>query len=33
MEATASWCGLLADLQCRGLLAPLLVVTDGHAGR
>jgi transposase-like protein len=31
-EATASWSGLLADLQRRGLAAPLLVVTDGHAG-
>lgn len=31
-EATASWGGLLADLQSRGLPAPLLVVTDGHAG-
>lgn len=31
-EATASWGGLLSDLQRRGLPAPLLVVTDGHAG-
>ncbi len=31
-EATASWSGLLTDLQQRGLPAPLLVVTDGHAG-
>lgn len=31
-EATASWTGLLTDLQARGLPAPLLVVTDGHAG-
>jgi transposase-like protein len=31
-ETTASWNGLLSDLQRRGLLAPLLVVTDGHAG-
>ena len=31
-EATASWGGLLADLQRRGLPAPVLVVTDGHAG-
>jgi putative transposase len=31
-EATTSWSGLLADLQQRGLPAPLLVVTDGHAG-
>jgi len=31
-EATTSWGGLLGDLQRRGLLAPLLVVTDGHAG-
>jgi transposase-like protein len=31
-EATAAWSGLLSDLQRRGLPAPLLVVTDGHAG-
>jgi transposase-like protein len=31
-EATAAWTGLLGDLQRRGLPAPLLVVTDGHAG-
>ena len=31
-EATASWGGLLADLQQRGLAPPLLVITDGHAG-
>jgi transposase-like protein len=31
-EAAASWTGLLTDLQARGLPAPLLVVTDGHAG-
>lgn len=31
-EATSSWGGLLGDLQRRGLPAPLLVVTDGHAG-
>jgi transposase-like protein len=31
-EAAASWSGLLVDLQARGLPAPLLVVTDGHAG-
>jgi putative transposase len=31
-EATTSWSGLLSDLQQRGLSAPLLVVTDGHAG-
>jgi putative transposase len=31
-EATASWAGLLADLQRRGLPAPLLVIPDGHAG-
>lgn len=31
-EATASWTGLLTDLQRRVLPAPLLVVTDGHAG-
>jgi len=32
VEATASWSGLLTDFQQRGLPAPLLVVTDGHAG-
>jgi transposase-like protein len=31
-EATTAWSGLLGDLQRRGLPAPLLVVTDGHAG-
>lgn len=31
-ETTASWNGLLSDLQRRGLPAPLLVVTNGHAG-
>jgi transposase-like protein len=31
-EATTSWGGLLGELQRRGLPAPLLVVTDGHAG-
>ena len=31
-EATTSWRGLLGDQQRRGLPAPLLVVTDGHAG-
>ncbi len=31
-EATTSWGGRLGDLQRRGLPAPLLVVTDGHAG-
>jgi putative transposase len=31
-EATAAWGGLIGDLQARGLPAPLLVVTDGHAG-
>jgi putative transposase len=31
-EATRSWSGLLTDVQRRGLPAPLLVVTDGHAG-
>jgi transposase-like protein len=31
-EATVSWSGLLTDLQARGLPAPVLVVTDGHAG-
>jgi transposase-like protein len=31
-EATAAWGGLVGDLQARGVPAPLLVVTDGHAG-
>jgi putative transposase len=31
-EATAAWGSLVGDLQARGLPAPLLVVTDGHAG-
>lgn len=31
-EATAAWGHLVADLHARGLTAPLLVVTDGHAG-
>jgi transposase-like protein len=31
-EAATSWGGLLGDLPRRGLPAPLLVVTDGHAG-
>lgn len=31
-EATSSWSGVLTNLQARGLPAPLLVVTDGHAG-
>jgi putative transposase len=31
-EATVSWRGLVTDLQARGLPAPMLVVTDGHAG-
>jgi transposase-like protein len=31
-EATAAWGGLVGDLQARGLPAPLLVITDGHAG-
>jgi putative transposase len=31
-EAATSWSGLLMDLQQRGLPAPLLVVSDGHAG-
>jgi transposase-like protein len=31
-EATAAWGHLVGDLQARGLPAPLLVVTDGHAG-
>ncbi len=31
-EATTAWGAVLADLQRRGLPAPRLVVTDGHAG-
>ena len=31
-EATAAWGQLVGDLQARGLPAPLLVITDGHAG-
>lgn len=31
-EAGAHWTGLVADLQRRGLVAPRLIVSDGHAG-
>ena len=31
-ESTASWAGLLRDLQARGLNCPRLVVGDGHLG-
>ena len=31
-EAASQWSGVLLDLQKRGLLAPLLLVVDGHAG-
>lgn len=31
-EATISWSAVVTDLQRRGLPAPRLVVTDGHAG-
>jgi transposase-like protein len=31
-EAAGQWSGVLVDLQKRGLVAPLLVVIDGHAG-
>ena len=31
-EATASWGGMLTDLQRRGLPTTLLVISDGHAG-
>lgn len=31
-EAEASWGAVVTDLQQRGLIAPLLLVVDGHAG-
>jgi transposase-like protein len=31
-EAASQWSGALLDLQQRGLVAPLLIVADGHAG-
>lgn len=31
-EATATWSGVITDLQQRGLTAPRLLVVDGHAG-
>ncbi len=31
-EATAHWANLIADLQRRGLQAPALILSDGHAG-
>jgi transposase-like protein len=31
-EAGQHWTGLVADLQRRGLAAPVLIVSDGHAG-
>jgi putative transposase len=31
-EAEAAWCGVISSLQQRGLVAPLLLVIDGHAG-
>ena len=31
-EAGQHWTGLVADLQHRGLSAPVLIVSDGHAG-
>jgi len=31
-EAGAHWSGLVADLQSRGLEAPVLILSDGHAG-
>ena len=31
-EAAAIWGGIIADLQQRGLTAPLLLVVDGHPG-
>lgn len=31
-EAAASWSAVLLDLQKRGLMAPLLIIVDGHAG-
>ena len=31
-EAASQWSGVLIDLQKRGLMAPRLIVVDGHAG-
>ena len=31
-EASSHWGGLITDLQRRGLVAPRLIVADGHAG-
>lgn len=31
-EAEATWGAVVTDLQARGLVAPLLLVVDGHAG-
>lgn len=31
-EAASQWSGVLIDLQKRGLIAPRLIVVDGHAG-
>lgn len=31
-EAAGQWSGVLIDLQKRGLMAPRLIVADGHAG-
>ena len=31
-EAASQWSGVLFDLQRRGLIAPLVIVVDGHAG-
>ena len=31
-EAASQWSGVLIDLQKRGLMAPRLIVADGHAG-
>ena len=31
-EATTAWGGVVTDLQQRGLVAPLLLVVDGHGG-
>lgn len=31
-EAAGQWCGVLIDLQKRGLVRPFLLVIDGHAG-
>ena len=31
-EAASHWSGVLLDLQRRGLVAPALLVVDGHSG-